>query len=455
MKAFSWCFLSLCIPLASTAQQVLTLGQAVEEALKRYPAVQVSLERVSAAAAEINLARSAYLPRTDFLGQINRATRNNIFGVLLPQPVISPISGPVLGTNGVTNVWGSAVGVLVSWEPFDFGLRRANVEAAESAREQAEAAVAVTRLQVAAAAADAFLNVLAGQQTVRAAEAGVERGRVLHQSVQALVNAELRPGAEAARARAELAAAETQRIQAEQALAVARASLAQLLGLAASAIAVAPGPLLELPPNPPGEAAAPAGHPLAREQSLAIEEIKAREQALDRSYFPRFNLQATAFARGTGARPDGGTGGAFSGFGPSIQNWAIGMSVTFPAFELPSLRARREIESHRERAESARYRQILADLAGQLERANALLAGARRVAENTPLEREAARAAEQQATARYKAGLGTIVEVAEAQRLLTQAEIEDSLARLAVWRGLLVVGSARGDLGSFLNLASR
>lgn len=121
----------------------------------------------------------------------------------------------------------------------------------------------MTRLQVAAAAADAFLNVLAGQQTVRAAEAGVERGRVLQESVQALVNAELRPGAEAARARAELAAAETQRIQAEQALAVARASLAQLLGLAASAITVAPGPLLELPPNPPGEAAAPGEHPLA------------------------------------------------------------------------------------------------------------------------------------------------------------------------------------------------
>ena len=58
---------------------------------------------------------------------------NNVFGMLLPQPVIPSISGPVPGRNALTNVWGSAVGALVSWEPFDFGLRRANVGAAGAA----------------------------------------------------------------------------------------------------------------------------------------------------------------------------------------------------------------------------------------------------------------------------------------------------------------------------------
>ena len=31
------------------------------------------------------------------------------------------------------SVWGSAAGLLVSWEPFDFGLRKANVLAAAGA----------------------------------------------------------------------------------------------------------------------------------------------------------------------------------------------------------------------------------------------------------------------------------------------------------------------------------
>jgi outer membrane protein TolC len=62
----------------------------------------------------------------------------------------------------------------------------------------------------------------------------------------------------------------------------------------------------------------------------------------------------------------------------------------------------------------------------------------------------AARAAAQQATARYQAGLGNIDAVAEAQRLVTQAEIDDALARLNVWRGLLALAAAAGDIRPFL-----
>ena len=101
--------------LPAAAQPVsLTLEQAVNQALDKYPAVRASIEQVSAAAAGINLARTVYLPRADFLGQMNRATRNNVFGVLLPQPVISSMTGLVLGTNSASSVWGTALGVLVS-----------------------------------------------------------------------------------------------------------------------------------------------------------------------------------------------------------------------------------------------------------------------------------------------------------------------------------------------------
>jgi outer membrane protein TolC len=67
----------------------------------------------------------------------------------------------------------------------------------------------------------------------------------------------------------------------------------------------------------------------------------------------------------------------------------------------------------------------------------------------------AARAAVQQASARYESGLGNIDALAEAQRLLTQAEIDDALARLGVWRGLLGIAAAAGDLQPFLAEASQ
>src|SRR5438093_13250795 len=116
----------------------MTLAQAVESALRNYPSVFVSQEQLNAAAAGIDLARTAYLPRVDSLAQVNRATRNNTFGLLFPQGVIPAISGPVLGTNNFGTVWGSAVGTLVTWEPFDFGLRRASVSAATPANPRSD-----------------------------------------------------------------------------------------------------------------------------------------------------------------------------------------------------------------------------------------------------------------------------------------------------------------------------
>ena len=67
----------------------------------------------------------------------------------------------------------------------------------------------------------------------------------------------------------------------------------------------------------------------------------------------------------------------------------------------------------------------------------------------------AAQAAAKQAAARYDAGLGNIDAVAEAQRLVAQAEIDEALARLGVWRGLLAVAAAAGDIQPFLEELSR
>src|SRR5207248_1108472 len=149
-------------------------------------------------------------------------------------------------------------------------------------------------------------------------------------------------------------------------------------------------------------------------------------------------------------QPNGDTGGPVRGLGPNIQNWGLGMTVTFPIFDVASIRVRKQIEMHNERTEASRYDQVLQALTGQWERARATLVGAQRVSQNTPIELESARVTEQQATARYRAGLGNVIEVAEAERILTQAEIDDALAKLSVWRALLGAAIAVGDLQPFL-----
>lgn len=134
--------LSDSVSLAQTSvkppEHPLTLDQAVDFALANYPTVRASMERALASKEGVSLSRTAYLPRTDLLWQSDRATRNNTFGLLLPQSVLPPISGPVLSGTSDRAVWGSAAGVLLSWEPFDFGYRSANVEVAKAAQGRAK-----------------------------------------------------------------------------------------------------------------------------------------------------------------------------------------------------------------------------------------------------------------------------------------------------------------------------
>jgi outer membrane protein TolC len=428
----------------------LTMAQAVEAALRGYPAIGVSREQANAAAAAIALARTAYLPRMDAMAQVSRATRNNVFGMLLPQSVVPSMSGPVLGTNNFGTAWGSAIGTLVTWEPFDFGLRRASVAAAEATRAQAEAAVKRTGFEVSANAAAAYLTLAAAGETVRAAQAAVDRAATLATSARALVGAELRPGADASRAEAELAAARTQLARASQAVEIARAGVAQYVGVEPERIEISAPGLLQLPPEEPAARPDPAAHPAAVEQSAVVEQSNAQMRTLERQWFPRFYLQGAAYARGTGAETNGGILGGVNGLAPSVQNYALGFTATFPVFDFVSIRERERVQAATVRAEEARSRQIATDLRAQWNMAYAELRGARQVAANTPVEVAAAHAAAEQAGARYQAGLGAIDQVAEAQRLLAQAEIDDALARLAVWRALLSVAVAAGDLQPFL-----
>jgi outer membrane protein TolC len=432
----------------------LSVNDAIDLALKNYPAIRESRARAQAADEAIGVARTAYLPRLDAVWQENRATTNNVFGLLFAQPVVPPISGPVLGTRALTDsVWGSAAGVLLSWDAVDFGQRKASVGVARAQSDLAKSQAALTELDVASAAADAFLTVLAADASVRSLRANVERLQVFADNVRTLVQNQLRPGADQSRADAELAVARNQLSQAVQIADVARASLADAIGAAGTAVQLAPASLDRLP-DAAIESPSLESHPAARASQAAVDVVRARAQSLDRAYFPRITLQSAFAARGTGAdvpaiRSYG------NGLWPEVPNWAIGASLSFPAFDVFSINARKLVEAQNELAERARYERTMQTLTTQDVKARALVKAAAEIASNTPIERQAATAGESQARARYQNGLASVTEVAEAQRLLAQAEADDAVARLGVWRALLASAQARGDLKLFLDKTTR
>lgn len=455
---FGLAIVGLLLPASARGQTPgstpLGLNDAVRLAIANYPAIRASRARAQAAEEGIGVARTAYLPRLDMLWQANRATRNNVFGLVLPQAVISPISGPVLGGSSSDSIWGTAAGALLSWEVVDFGQRKASVDLARAQSSLAKARTEVTELDVAGAAADAFLTVLATEEGVRAVRANVARLQVFADAVRTLVANQLRPGADESRANAELAIARNQLSQAVQGTEVARAALAEAIGTAGTPVDVMMGPMASPPAVRTTGPAELESHPAARAERAAVEAVRARERLLDRAYVPRVTFQSSVASRGSGGRVPGQPPPG-SGLWPHVPNWAAGVSVSFPALDVFSVTARKRVEVQNELAERAQYDRTLQNLTTQQARAAALLTAATEIALNTPIERQAAADAESRARARYQNGLASITEVADAQRLLAQAEADDSLARLGLWRALLAAAQVRGDLKPFLDQTLR
>jgi len=436
----------------------LSITEVVQSALRDYPLVHITQEELNASAANIRLARTAYLPRIDGLAQFNRATRNNVFGTLLPQNTLPSISGPVIDSNNGGSVWGSATGLLINWQPFDFGLRHANVEAARAAKDKADAAVQRSQLEVGTAAADSFLTLIAARQTEKAAAAAVDNWDVLQRSTHALASAQLRPGADESRIDAERAMAQTQLVYARQAEELGLAALAKFIPHADdSGIAFDTSRLLnELPGSAEEEQPFKSDqHPMMAEQKAATAQSSAQLHATERSWVPQFNLEGAGYARGTGAETNGQRLAGANGLAPNVQNYAVGVNVTFPFMDFASIHAREGAQAATLRANKAGEELADRNLQEQFARAKATLRAAREIAVNTPIEVKSAHIAFDQARARYQAGLAPIDDVAQAQRLVVQAEIDDSIARLNVWRALLQFDAARGDIQPFLQAVSK
>ena len=440
--------------LVAQTPQTFTLDQAIRYAADHYPTVRAALEQVNASTANVDVAKAAYLPRLDSVWQSNRATANNIFGQVLPQSVIPSLSGPVLPLATGGSVWGSAAGALLSWEPFDFGLRQASVAAAEATVARARAGEALTQLEVQAAVASACLNIAAAQRTVAALQADLDRRDILSRAVHVLVDNELRPGAEASRSDAERAAAQTRVIQAQQTVTLAGIALARTLGLAAETVTIE-ATALGKPEPAEVIATASSTHPLEGIHQAAVDAARAQEGVLSRTDLPRVYLQSSVSARGSGANPDGQLEGGAAGLGLERANWAAGVQIVFPnAFDFASLRARKAAAAAATRSEAALFDEAVLTVTSQQRAAAAMLQAARAIAANMPIQLSAAQQSESQARARYQAGLTSIVEVADAQSLLAQAEVQDQLSRIDVWRALLAQAVAQGTLAPLLAAAN-
>jgi outer membrane protein len=430
----------------------LTIDRVMATAEANYPAIKAAQAQQRAAREAIGVARTAYLPRTDIIWQTDRATANNVLGLMLPQSVVPSVTGTILPADPSRSAWNSTGGALVSWQPFDFGVRGGNVEVARQGSEAARQATLLTQLQVSAKAASAFFDIASAKQLVTVAEANVRRYESFAEVVHVLVDNTLRPGADASQADAQLAISRNQLIQAETQVAVKRAALAEYLQTNTQQTEVDASALVSSIPMVDLSTAAVASHPLVLEEHALSLQQEAQKKVLDRSYVPVFSASGVVFGRGEGTSITGAFPGGTAGLAPDTLNWAAGVQVTFSAFDFFNLRDQRLVQQANVLAEHSRSEQAVSAVTAAVEQAQAILKGARMLVANTPIELAAAQASEQQQQARYRSGLANVVDVAAAESVLAQAEGDEAIAHLSLWRAELGVAIAQGDLHPFVEL---
>lgn len=433
----------------AVAPERYTLRRAVEEAWQKYPTVAAANAALSAAGSGVQVARDAYLPGASLHMELTHATRNNILGTMLPNQTIAPVTGLAPNGPSARGVWGNAMGVLLSWTAYDFGTRRARLELANTGRGEAQARLELVRYQLADQVADAWFRAVAAEQAERASAASIERWKTSLQAVNVLVSTGLRPGADASRLRAELARAEAEQFAAQEATQRARVEVARFLAEPEKQLALQSDWVLR-----PYAASAVEGnairHPLLALRGATVSTFSADAALAKREWLPKVVLYSAVSGRGTGARNNGDFRDGAAGLYPDTGNWAVGVGVTVDLFDWKRYRARKEIRDHRVEEARAQESESSIELRALAEQARVRLNTARSIAGKTPEALAAAKELLTQSEVRYRTGLGTITELAEAQRVLQLAEVEDALARVGVWRAAYGVAAARGELQAFL-----
>jgi outer membrane protein TolC len=276
----------------------------------------------------------------------------------------------------------------------------------------------------------------------------VRRARTLLTSTDALVTQQLRPGADLSRARAELADAERDEANAERQRAIAEAQLAEALGsttpVAASDTAVAAATPLR---------ASSADHPLIAEAKDAeVAAIRDRDVAA-LGWWPRLDVVGALWARGSGIAVNGVVAPSMhDGLNPAAPNWALGLSVSWPLLGFPAISAESRRTDAAVAMANASERAVENAVSSARLAADADAAGAAVVAQRARVALDAARIALDQAAARYDAGLSSVADVADAQRLLARAEAADAVAGIESLSAQLGVARAGGNLQALLAL---
>jgi outer membrane protein len=424
--------------------RALSMPEALAYAHDHQPAIHAAVSRIAARIAAADVPSGQWLPTIGLTAQIFAMTANNTTTTYAATPYMDiPRIGATAATaHGSWSPYGSTlVGAGLTQEVFDFGRIGAQRAAADALVDIEKHRADETRLDVDFGVEESYFAVSTAKAVVATSDEAYERSRVHRDFAKRGVDAGLRPPIELTRAEADLARFEVGRLRARGGLAVAQSVLSAAIGAPDAAVDIrGESPLrADMPALDAALQMAEARDPRMAEVLSQLRAAEQRTRAIGAEMRPDVSLTATLSGRAGGAPPSSGPVPTGSGWAPDVPNWDAGLVLSWPIFD-GTISARRDAayadqRVRRDDLDVVREQEVAGVRQGylQVEVARSALVGLGNAV-------VAARANYDQADARFRAGIGTAVEHADAEAIRTDSEIQLALGRFAVARARAAFG---------------
>lgn len=436
---------------ASQGQNItLSLKDVPQRVEKNLPQLEAYRQQVLAEKENGRLAKNSLVPDMNAGYQANIATFNNITGMSYPGFLL-PISGPPSATNDLNFVPGSALGMLIKWNPFTFGQRNAAIEKAVSQFKEANAVYNEQLFRYQYSALNIYLEVVYLQQVMKAIQAGLARNKISLEQSLVLATTGLKPGIDTTQFQSTIIQGEMELLQTEKTWLQKLTELGMLAGVSQAATSLM---LTDTAFSTQVPAVADTVdftiHPLYQTLLSKQKRREAELKEIRKSWVPQLDIWGNVYTRASGINATGQINKA-DGFRFSRTNAGLGFQLSFPLLQYSKVNIRLKQQSLLVKAAEADREQAALTITQQATSAFLQYNQDKSINEKAPRLLKAAQDVYEGLNISYGAGLIDYTRLSQAQYDLAKAELTHAGARLQLWRSLLGIAVARGNLEIFLS----
>jgi outer membrane protein TolC len=389
----------------------LSVDEAVAISLETQPVIQQRLADYQAAAHRVDQVFSTLLPQLTAVVGAFRAQRVTS----LTRTGFDPRTSNATVTSIQPFGESLTAGVTLSQRIFDFGKTAASTEAARRLAEVAQETVELQRQALTFEVKRQFILINFAQRLIRVQEQSLERADLNLRSARGFFEVGTRPKSDVARAEVDVANARVDLIRARNAERVARVALNTAMGIPADAPTQVQDILfyqqVQLDPRQL-QTLALSQRPEYKQVRLLVDQAEAQLRRAHRDFLPDVT------GRGTygGVRSD------------LNEVWEIGVNLSWNLFDGGNMIA--QVREKRSLVESARAQVKVTELniGQEVEQAFLVVNEAQERIAATQTAVASAQENFRLAQGRFDAGVGTILELTDAQLFLTQAQNTEAQA---------------------------